>query len=402
MQPSSSITQNLPLVAAVILFVITLCACSEPSTEQAEYGGMPPASITVQTMAKQTVPFVLELPATLLAAEQVAVRAQVAGTLIKRQFTEGSQVAAGTALFILDQQPFLIELARAKAELDSALAQLTQAEQLVQRLLPLRKQESVSQQQVDDALSQQQIMQAHVAAAKASHQNAELNLAYSQVKAPIAGIVGREQISVGNYIAGAEQVLAHISSDDPIRVRFGMAERQLSALREQAQAGSLTLPAQEQWQVRVKLADGSYYANLGQVNFTDVRINPHTGTYEMQALIANPEHKLHAGQFVRILLEGASREQSYVLPQQAVLDSGTGKYVYLLTKNEQGMSIATMAPVQVGEWVRNANSIENGWIIHQGLHDGEQVIVDGMARIFFPGMPVQLAEATDTQANASH
>ena len=141
--------------------------------------------------------------------------------------------------------------------------------------------------------------------------------------------------------------------------------------------------------MKLLLADGSEYNQTGVVDFADVRIDTTTGTSEMKAEIANPDALLRPGQFVRIQLEGAVRHNAIVLPQRAVLDGGTGKFVYLLADGEQGGKVAMPANVEVGDWVKLNG--ENGWVIRSGLKNGDVVIVEGMARIFFPGMPVQVA-----------
>jgi membrane fusion protein (multidrug efflux system) len=137
------------------------------------------------------------------------------------------------------------------------------------------------------------------------------------------------------------------------------------------------------------MQNGAVYKHSGKVNFSDVRVNRNTGTSELQASFTNPESELRPGQFVRIRLTGAVRNNAIVLPQRAVLDNGTGKFVYVATPNEQGMTVALPAPVEVGEWVQLNG--ENAWVIKSGVNEGQPVIVEGMARIFFPGMPVQVS-----------
>ena len=132
-----------------------------------------------------------------------------------------------------------------------------------------------------------------------------------------------------------------------------------------------------------------------------MRINPNTGTSEFQAIIPNPDFQLRPGQFVRIELSGAVRKNAIIVPQRAVLDNGTGKFVYVVSKNEQGIDVALPAPVTVGEWVKQPNNeqYQNFWLIKSGLKEGDNVIVDGMARIFFPGMPVNVGQSA---ANSNH
>ncbi|MEY8199928.1 MAG: efflux RND transporter periplasmic adaptor subunit, partial [Colwellia sp.] len=209
---------------------------------------------------------------------------------------------------------------------------------------------------------------------------------------PVTGIVGRELVSEGTYVSGPEVLLTQLTQIDPIRVRFGLSEREQLQMRNDAAAGSLTLPEEGHWKTKIKLFDGSLHPQIGQVNFSDIRINSQTGTSELQAIMPNPDFSLRPGQFVRIVLEGAVRENAFVVPQRAVLDDGLGKFVYVMAKNDKGVTIALPAPVVVGEWVTKAAGIENGWIIREGLKTNDQVIIDGMARIFFPGMPIRLAD----------
>ncbi|MBT1063957.1 efflux RND transporter periplasmic adaptor subunit [Bowmanella sp. Y26] len=384
---------------AVVSLATLLVACGQQPPAADGMGGMHPASVEVLTMKAQTVPFAIELPATLSGSKEVEIRARVAGILESRNFEEGDKVEQGQSLFTLDLKPFEVEVARTQADLLAAKARLESARRDVKRLTPLRKQNSVSQQDLDNAISAEEIAMADVKAAEARLQDARLNLEYAKVESPVTGIAGREQVSEGTYVPGPDVLLTQITQLDPIRIRFGLSEREQLGMRKDVESGKLTLPKEGHWQTRIKLQDGSFYEHIGEVNFRDVRINTMTGTSELQAIVPNPDFKLRPGQFVRVVLEGASRDNTFVVPQRAVLDSGTGKYVYLFAKGEQG-NIAQPAPVEVGEWVRleTPQGIENGWVIHKGLKSGDQVIVEGMAHIFFPGMPVVLAGQPSSSA----
>ncbi|MGS0535962.1 efflux RND transporter periplasmic adaptor subunit [Pseudoalteromonas sp. SaAl2] len=272
---------------------------------------------------------------------------------------------------------------------------------MLKRLAKLRADKSVSQRDYDNASSTQDIAQTNLAAAKVALNEAKLNLEYAQVKAPVAGVVGREFVSEGTYVSGPDLLLTQITQLDPIRLRFGISEREQLQMRQDMANGSLTLPKNGQWKTSLKLQDGSLYGHTGEVNFSDVRINPNTGTSELQAIIPNPDFKLRPGQFVRVILNGAVRKNAFVIPQRAVLDNGTGKFVYLVGKNEQGGTIARPAPVEVGEWIQKPENQgdKNFWLIKSGLNEGDEVIIDGMAKIFFPGMPV-VVNNTSNSANA--
>lgn len=374
--------------------IIAVMAGCEQQSEQAQAGGMPPAAVAVMDMQTRSVPFSIELPATLSGAKEVEIRAQVSGILQARNFSEGDKVTAGQSLFSLDAKIYAVEVEQAKSALNAAKTRLEQAGREVKRLKPLRAKNSVSQRELDNAISTLDISKSDVKAAEATLSRAQLRLDYSKVTSPVNGIAGRELVSEGTYVSGPEVLLTQLTQIDPIRVRFGLSEREQLTMRNDAASGALTLPEGGHWKTKIKLFDGSFHPQEGLVNFSDIRINSLTGTSELQAIVPNSDFSLRPGQFVRVVLEGAVRENAYVVPQRAVLDNGLGKFVYVMAKNEQGMTIALPAPVVVGEWVQEqqGDTITNGWIIRSGLKEGDKVIIDGMARIFFPGMPVRLVD----------
>lgn len=381
----------------MVAMAAALGACSEPESKP-KAGGMAPAAVAIMEMQTRSVPFSIELPATLSGAKEVEIRAQVSGILQTRNFSEGDKVTAGQSLFSLDAKTYRAQVEQSKATLNAAMTRLEQAEREVKRLKPLRANNSVSQRELDNAISTLDINSADVKLAQARLEQAQLRLDYSKVTSPVNGIAGRELVSEGTYVSGPEVLLTQLTQIDPIRVRFGLSEREQLEMRNDAESGELTLPEGGQWKTKIKLFDGSFHPQQGLVNFSDIRINSLTGTSELQAIVPNSDFSLRPGQFVRVVLEGAVRENAFVVPQRAVLDNGLGKFVYVMAKNEQGASIALPAPVEVGEWVQeqNGDTLSNGWIIRKGLKQGDQVIVDGMARIFFPGMPVRLVD--DSQA----
>lgn len=379
------------LISSSAAILATVTGCEQK--QKAAPAGMQPAAVSVMKMATQSVPFSIELPATLSGAKEVEIRAQVSGILQTRNFSEGDKVTAGQSLFSLDAKTYAAEMEKSKADLNAAKVRLEQAQREVNRIKPLRAKNSISQRELDNAISSVDINLADVKSMEANLDQAQLRLNYTKVTSPVTGIVGRELVSEGTYVSGPQLLLTQLTQIDPIRVRFGLSEREQLKMRNDAAAGSLTLPKEGHWNTRIKLFDGSLHPQVGQVNFSDIRINSNTGTSELQAITPNPNFSLRPGQFVRIILEGAVRENAFVVPQRAVLDNGLGKFVYVMAKNEKGMTVALPAPVIVGEWVTQAKGIDNGWVIRKGLKTGDQVIIDGMARIFFPGMPVRLADA---------
>ncbi|MCF6436959.1 efflux RND transporter periplasmic adaptor subunit [Pseudoalteromonas sp. MMG022] len=382
----TSCVKSVVLMASTLLL---LTACQEDNSQSAPHA-MPPAAVSILPVTKTNVPITIELPATLAGNKEVEIRARVSGIVESRNFEEGQTVTEGQSLFTLDLEPFKLELETAKAKLHAAEAAVIQTKRERDRFETLTNERSLSKRDFDNAASSYDIALANLESARVALNEAKLNLNYAQVKAPVSGIIGRELVSEGSYVSGPEVLLTELTDTHTMRVRFGFSEREQLKMRQDVETGGLTLPENNEFDVEIVLQDSSIYEQTGKVNFSDVRVNRYTGTSELQAKVANPQSQLRPGQFVRVRLKGAVRHNVVLLPQRAVLDNGTGKFVYVATKNEQGTLVALPAPVEVGEWVRIDEN--NYWIIRSGLQPQQSVIVEGMARIFFPGMPVQVVE----------
>ena len=305
----------------------------------------------------------------------------MSGILLKRNFTEGGSVRRGQSLYSIDPVPFQVALAKADADVASAEAKLGQATRTLNRLKPLWEARAVSQREYDDAASAEAVARADLKGAQARRAEAALNLEYTRVESPLSGAVGRSQVSEGTLVAGPGTLLTTLTQTDPVKVRFGIADTDQLKWRAEAATGQLRLPANDAFTVEVKLADGSVYPRKGKLLFSDTRVSGNTGTVEAEAEVPNPDGVLKPGQFVRVRLTGATRPKAMIVPSRAVLEGPQGRYVYVVADNK-----AMPKPVQVGD------QIGDQWIINQGLSPGDQVIVDGMARIFFPGAPVQIAQ----------
>jgi len=275
-----------------------------------------------------------------------------------------------------------VAAARAEAALASAEAKLAQAKRNGARLKPLFEIKAASQKDYDDAASAEQVAEAEVKTARANLADAKLNLGYTRVEAPIAGIASRAQRSEGNYVSGPEVLLTTVSQIDPIYVLFSVSDEERVRLAREADAGRLVLPRDGRFQVTVKLADGSVYSETGKPNFTDVRVSGSTSTSEARAELPNPAGFLHPGQFVRVALKGAERPAAILVPQRAVLEGPKGKFVYVVNAESK----AEPRPVELGDWHGEA------WIVTAGLASGDRVIVDGVMKIG-PGSPVAVAES---------
>ena len=376
-----------PRLASFLLFVILavlLVACGKPEggPGAGPGGGMPPAVVAVQVVQPRTIPVEFEYPAQTAGSREVEVRARVGGILLKRNYEEGGPVRAGQSLFTIDSATYEAAAARAEADVAAAEARLNVARRNATRMKPLFEAKAASQKDLDDAVSAEEVAAADVKAARARLTEARLNMSYTKVESPVSGISSRSLKSEGTLIPGPEVLLTTVSQVDPIYVNFGLSEAEQGRLRADAAAGKLTLPKEGRFDVTLKFDDGRSYARPGKLAFTDVRVNPQTGTSDARAEIPNPAGELRPGQFVRVTLKGATRPNAIAVPQRAVMESPQGKMVYLMSPDNKAMP----QPVTVGEWTGS------DWIITDGLKAGDKVIVDGLAKIFFPGAPVTVGD----------
>jgi membrane fusion protein (multidrug efflux system) len=355
---------------------VLLAACQPAG---APPGPPPPPAVSTITVEPRDLPVTYEYVGQTAGFREVEVRARVTGILLKRHYREGAPVKEGQSLFLIDPAPFQVALERSEADLAVAEARLAQARRDTARLAPAFEAKAVAQKDYDDAVSAERIAAAEVQAARARVAEARLNLEYTRVEAPISGVSGRAAVSEGTLVSGPAVLLTTVTQIDPMYVIFGIPDQERMAIQEEAESGRLKLPPHGRFQVGLTLADGRAYPHMGHLDFTDVRVNPQTGTSEARAQVPNPEGRLRAGEFVRVVLHGALRPQAVLVPQRAVLEGPAGKFVYVV--NAEGK--AEPRPVQVGPWNGDA------WLIRQGLAAGERVIVDGVMRIR-PGAPVKI------------
>lgn len=379
----ASLSHLLTLGAMLLLgAVLSACGPAQGEGPASGAGGPPPAAVAVQKVSLADVPAVYEYVGEAVGSRDVEVRARVTGILVKRNFTEGALVKQKQSLYTLDTAPFKAALAKADADVAAAEARLAQASRTLARLQPLAQAQAVSQKEVDDAASAEQIARADLKGAHARRAEAVLNLGYTRVEAPISGMAGRSQVSEGTLVSGPQVLLTTVTQTHPMKLRFGIADTDQMRWRKEVASGQLRLPDRSAFDVEVLLADGSVHPRRGKMVFSDTRVSGTTGTVEAEAELPNPDGSLKPGQFVRVRLLGASRPNAVKVASRAVLEGPQGKFVYVMADGK-----AQPRPVEVGD------QLADGWIVTKGLKTGDAVIVDGMARIFFPGAPVVLAQA---------
>jgi membrane fusion protein (multidrug efflux system) len=375
----SSVSQHVPRLRIALPLVLALLAAGcQPAGGPPPF---PPPVVSVMTVETRDVPVAYEYVAQTAGYREVEVRARVNGILLKRNYAEGAVVKKGDSLFTIDPEPFRVAYARTEADLAVAEARLAQAKREAARLRPVLESKAISQKELDDAVSSEQIAEAEVKSVRARLNEARLNLEYTRVESPITGTTSRSVASEGTLVSGPGVLLTTVTQTDPMNVIFGIPDRERLAMRRDVEAGRLKIPDGGRFQVTVKLADGSLYARPGVLNFADVRVNAQTGTSEARADIANPGGLLRPGEFARVVLAGAVRPGAIVIPQRAVLESPKGKFAYIVNAESK----AEPRPLEVGDWT------SDGWVINSGLKPGDKVIVDGVMKIG-PGAPVKIAD----------
>ncbi|HEX5373996.1 MAG TPA: efflux RND transporter periplasmic adaptor subunit [Aquabacterium sp.] len=355
-----------------------LAACSDGQTQTAGKAP-PPAEVGVVTVKLQTVPMVAELPGRLEASRVAQVRARVAGVVHKRVFTEGSDVKAGQVLYQIDAGTYQAALESARAAQAKAEANLSQASALVERYQPLQAAKAISPQEFLNAQVAQRQAQADVAAAKAAVKNAQINLGYTTVTAPISGRVGRALVTEGALVGQGEATpLALVQQINPLYVNFTQPASEALKLQRALSAGQLRQAAGGAASVRVLLDDGSEYPVRGRLLFTDLSVDSTSGQVALRAEIPNPQAALLPGLYVRVRLEQAQVEGGALVPQQSVTRSATADTVMVV--DAQGN--VTPRPVKLG------GALGNQWVVLSGLKEGEQVMADGFQKLR-PKTPVK-------------
>lgn len=349
----------------------------------------PPAAIAVKVVAvaPRSVPVAFDVVGQTEGSKQVEVRARVSGILEKRLYHEGDAVQAAAPLFQIDRSSFELALAQANAALAQERAKLAQTTRDEARYRDLVADRAVSQKDYDDALSAKELETAVVQQAEARVNEAKLNLSYTLVTAPVAGISGRASRSEGSLITtdANGSLLTTINQVNPIWVRFSLSESDL------AKVPGGKLPRGVTPTVQLMLPDGTPVAGKGRLNFAATEIDTRLGTQQLRAEFDNPGQELVPGQFVRVHITAGQRDNVYLVPQAAVLQTEKGYFVFVVDADGK----AAARTVQAGAWVGS------DWTILSGLNPGDRVIVDNLLKVR-PGTPVTpTLQADATAAPAS-
>ena len=372
----------------VVSLVVSLAACEQSKeADKAKQAGAapPPPSVVVAEVVQKTVPIYSEYIAQIEAKETVEIRARVQAYLAAQHFAEGTIVKKDQLLFTLDPREYEAKLLQAKAQLEGTNARLGKAETDERRLKPLAERRAVPQQDYDNAVANLETARAGVSAAKAAVVEAELDLSYTEIRAPISGLIGKRLVDPGNLVGKGEATLLDtISSVDPVRVSVTVSEAEYLRLRSQQAAGRVAIGVP----LELVLADGTVYPQKGKMVFVDRAVDIKTGTLTGIAEFPNPNAVLRPGQFGRVRASIETAENAILIPKRAVQEI-QGMQTVLVVGADNMVALRTIKP---GE------SVGSLLVIQDGLKPGERVIVDGIQKAR-PGTKVNPTAALASSAS---
>ncbi|MEP9351005.1 efflux RND transporter periplasmic adaptor subunit [Xanthobacter sp. KR7-225] len=380
-----NVARSIPVILACAL---ALSACGQPAAQQS---GPPPApQVTVASPVSRTVTDRDEYVGRFLAIDEVNLRARVSGYLDKIHFTDGQRVKQGDLLFTIDQRPFKIALDQAKANLAQAKANVdfTKADlERARTLLEDKTSNAISKQAFDQRTQAARSAAAIVESQEAAVRSAELDLAFTEIRAPVSGRIGDRRVSIGNYVTGgtgaSPTLLAVIVSTDPIRFEFSIDEASLLRYTRRMGADIKGAP------VELKLIDDPSFVHKGELDFLNNVIDRETGTIRGRAVFQNKDDLFRPGMFARLRLDASAPYQALVVPDSAVGSEQVKKFVYVVgPENKVEQRFVTLGPLVGGERV-----------IREGLAPADKVVVNGLMRVR-PGVTVAPQEAKAADASA--
>jgi membrane fusion protein (multidrug efflux system) len=346
---------------ALAVCAVALSGCHRPVNPPPSNNQ--PVPVTTLVVDVRPVPVLLEAVGRTEGSKEVEIRARVSGIIQKQLYSEGNFVRRGSVLFQIERAPFEIALAQARASAEQAAAAHEQAQREERRISELIASGAVSRRQAEETSTALRSAAASLAAASAQVRQAELNLSYTTVMAPIDGVTGRALHSEGSLVTANTDcsLLTAVTQTDPLWVRFALSETEQELLR---QSGN------KRGELRLLLADGSEYENVGRVNFTGSTVDPRTGTVQLRAEFANSKLQILPGQFATVRLQAGVQPQ-IVVPQTSVMQGAQGRFVWVVDAESK----AAQRSVQTGSWAGM------DWIIRDGLRPGDTVIVDNLMKL---------------------
>ncbi|WP_461538507.1 efflux RND transporter periplasmic adaptor subunit [Spongorhabdus nitratireducens] len=368
-----------------ICLAMLVSGCSDETPQQA---APPPPSVIVTEIENTPVGEHKEFVARTEAVEEVDLRARVEGYLTHRGFVEGETVHKGQLLFELDPASFEAALSSAEAELSRNRAAETKAIHDLKRGKELQPKGYISQSDLDKLSSDFDQAKASVAAAEAAVETARINLGYTRITAPFAGVIGKERYSIGNLVNASSEPLARLSSVDPMYVNFQINEKEL--VNYHLEEGERDQKKSKEFNLNLRLPNGAAYKQKGTFNFADTKVDETTGTVNLRAEFPNPDGILFPGMYVTLIAESQDKTPSPLIPQAAVQENQQGRFVLVV---EADNKVST-------RFLELGRRIGPMWVVKGGLKSGERIIVEGLQKVQSGGTVTPVERKVDPVTGA--
>ena len=374
---------KMTLVACLSLFL--LVGCSKDTSKVSQRRSTP--AVSTVTLTPHEVTLSTELSGRTSAFRVAEIRPRVSGLIERRLFTEGSNVEEGQLLYQIDPAPFQAELDSAQAALSEAKAKLPTTQLRAERYKSLLSNSALSQQDYDDAASNLNQLKANIISLEARVQTARINLGYTKVTAPIAGRIGRSSVTDGAIVTAYQTTaLATIQQLDPIYVDVPQSTAAMLRMKTRLKEGQLDTPQQDRDKVRLILEDGEDYSLKGTLQFSDVTVDPTTGSVILRLIFPNPKGEILPGMFVKAVITEGVNPKAILVPQQGVSRDTKGKPYALIVDKENKVEQRMLTLDR---------ALGSEWLVTAGLAPGDQVIVAG-AQMLRPGTEVKVTELDQT------
>lgn len=370
MRPTALFSSSIRPFLALITTVLCVAACEQEAPREA-----PPLEVAVLKVEARDIPLYLDMVGQTQGSVDIPIRARVDGVLEEMHFLEGRPVTKGQLLYVIDSRPYQSQVAEAEGRLAQARTGLAKASSDLDRIRPLAEMDAVSKQDLDGAIAQFEAAEGAMQAAIAQVDQAEIQLGYTRIKAPVAGLIGITQAKVGEYVGRSPNpvVLNVVSRTDPIRVRFSINEREYLQFRRRLASEMRNIDAKDATDAGLQLilADSTIHPQRGRIVTFDAAIDPTTGTLTLEADFPNPERLVLPGQFARVRGMVEMRSGAIAVPQRAVMETqGLFQLAVVADDNTVELRRVVMGPRTDGLW-----------IVDSGLQVGERIALEGLQRL---------------------
>ncbi len=369
-------------IAIVGIVVVALGTMISRHSGKAPVNVKNPVDVSIAVITPMDVPVVFNFSGETMSSKIIEVRPRVSGVLEKILYVEGDKVAEGTPLFQIEQATYKIALRNAEAGVAKVNATLEQATRDEARLKTLIAKDVISRKDYDDALSKLELAQASLASAKTAVEEAQINLGYTTIYAPLSGMISKTNKNEGALISTTgDNILTKITQIDPIYVNFSMSESDYIKIKQDIAKGLLKLPQGELLPIAMSYGDRIEFDQVGKLNFSEAEFGKSSGVMQIRAEFPNPKFEIMPGQFVRLMLKGGIRPNALIIPKRAVIESTMAKQVFIINESEQ----AELREIKEGPKFKDFVQIVSG------LSAGDKVVVDGFLKL----QPGDIAKITN-------